>query len=73
MDKHDDCGWFLSLYTIATLFLVAAKLSGSIDWGWIACTSPAWGAIGVNQVVQLAGHRGWLKRFPSPIPSEHNL
>lgn len=73
MDKHDDCGWFLSIYTIATLFLVAAKLSGSIDWSWLACTSPAWGSIAAYQVVQLAGRRGWFKRNTPSIPSEHNL
>lgn len=73
MTNNDECGWFLSIYTIATLFLVAAKLSGSIDWGWVACTSPAWGAIAAHQVVQLAGRLGWFKRNTLPIPSEHNL
>lgn len=73
MTKNDECGWYLSIYTIATLFLLAAKLSGSIDWGWLACTSPAWGAIAAHQVIQWAACRGWLKRNTSPIPCEHNL
>lgn len=73
MDKPDDCGWFLSLYTIATLFLVAAKLSGSIDLSWLVCTSPAWGSIAARIVAQLLGHTTLYQRISKPIPSEHNL
>lgn len=73
MDKHDDCGWFLSLYTIATLFLVMAKLSGSIDWSWLVCTSPAWGSIAGRIVAQQLVRTNLFKRNTSPIPSEHNL
>lgn len=73
MDKHDDCGWRVSIFTIAAVFLVAAKLSGSITWGWLACTSPAWGAVAVYTLLQLLRLATWCKRNTSPIPAEGNL